>query len=66
MTDLPQEALLTTKDVQQLVNLKSVPGVNALVKKYQIPIIYLGPRVKRFRRSDIEAVLTRMTATTTE
>ena len=56
-----EEPLLTTKQVQELLSFKSSKGVEMLVKTGRLPLIDLGWRSKRYRRSDVEALLTTMT-----
>jgi hypothetical protein len=66
MNNNPQKPLLTKKEVQYLLNLKTTRVVDVLVGAGRLALVDLGKRTKRFRQSDLDALLVSVTSKATE
>jgi hypothetical protein len=62
MNNNPKEPLLTKNEVRYLLNLKTARAVDALVGAGRLALIDLGKRTKRFRQSDLDALLASVTS----
>jgi hypothetical protein len=58
--------LLTKEQLRRRLNLKSVRGIDEMVKHRKIPIIRLGHRTTRFSWPDVETALRKLTVLAVE